>query len=456
MKKRLWTYRALAEAVGSEAGLVGIDAGLGPDIFGIGIDSRQTEPGELFVALTGDPGPRFNPSSRSDRDGHNFVADAVEKGAAAVLVHLEAEYGAPALLVDDTLDALWDIGRAARTRLDAPVVAVTGSSGKTTFKSYASRALGAFATTGSLNNHIGVPLSLARTPADAPTAVYEIGTNHPGEIEPLAKLVEPDVAVLLNVHPAHIENFGTLDAVRREKVSIANGLTRSGAFVHPAGLATGFAGNRITFGTQVGSDVRLRGIANGFAEIDSPLGRLHAPVPGGGVHRAMSVCALTALLIALEMPTEYLDRLRELELPRGRGTRIDAAGVIVVDESYNANPASMAATLETFCTEPGRRFAILGDMRELGRDTERHHRELALHCAGLDGVFCVGDAVGALYDALPEALRLGFSKRADRAFAANCAARLAPGDRVLVKASNAVFWAVGFVDLLVGELAPRE
>ena len=445
MIRRLWSYQALARAVNAASAE-------GPDVFGIGIDSRLTEPGDLFVALTGDPGSRFQASARSDRDGHDYASNAVEKGAVAVLAHRKGDYGAPTLMVEDTLDGLWDIGRAARRRLDGPAIAVTGSSGKTTFKSFAATALGAFATSGSLNNHIGVPLSLARTPRDADAAVFEIGTNHPGEIEPLARLVQPDVAVLLNVHPAHIENFGTLEAIRREKVSIAKGLRPGGVFVHPFGIAPDHGGRCIAFGPESTADVRLVEVADGFAKVESPAGSVRVPVPGGGPHRAMSVCAVAAVLVALEVPLKLLERLRRQGVPRGRGNRVEVAGVTIVDESYNANPASMAATLDAFCGEPARRLAILGDMRELGPDTARYHAELAVHCNGLDGVFCVGEAIKALYETLPPEIQRGANDRADEAFAAYCAERLRPGDRVLVKGSNAVFWTNDFVAALVREL----
>ena len=445
MIRRLWSYQALATAVGAASAE-------GPDVFGVCIDSRLTEPGDLFVALSGDPGPRFQPTTRSDRDGHDYAKNAVEKGAVAVLAHREGDYGAPTLRVKDTLDGLWDIGRDARRRLDGPAVAVTGSSGKTTFKSFAAAALGGFATSGSLNNHIGVPLSLARTPRDADAAVFEIGTNHPGEIEPLARLVEPDVAVLLNVHPAHIGNFGTLEAIRREKVSIARGLRPGGVFVHPFALAPDHVGRCLTFGAEPEADVRLVGIAGDTAEIESSAGRVRAPIPGGGAHRGMSICAAAAVLVALGAPLGLLERLRRVAVPRGRGTRIEVAGVTIIDESYNANPASMAATLDAFSGQPPRRLAILGDMRELGPDTLRYHADLAAHCKGLEGVFCVGDAIMGLYEALPAAMRRGAGERADAAFAAYCAKRLQAGDRVLVKASNTVFWTGGFVETLAREL----
>ena len=441
----LWTYRELAVALGLPA----VD---GPTITGIGIDSRRLESGELFVALSGDPGPRFQPGTRSNRDGHDFVVDAVRKGAAAVLVHRRGDYGVPALLVNDTLDGLWALGRAARRRLAKPVVAVTGSSGKTTFKSFAATALGAFSTTGSFNNHIGVPLSLALTPSDAAT-VCEIGTNHPGEIEPLAQLAAPDVAVVLNVGPAHIEHFGSLAAIRREKTSIAAGLSAAGVLVRPDDLAADFRGRTITFGKGPSADVRLLDIAADGAALRVGQHRAYCPVPGGGEHRAMSACAVAAMLVALGRPLDELQRLAHLQVPRGRGNRLRIGAVSIVDESYNANPASMTATLLAFGQEPAkRRIAILGDMLELGADAARYHAELAAHCASLDGVFCVGERIGALYEALPKRQQLGFAAQADDDLARRCVALLRPDDAVLVKASNGIFWANGFVAALAKEL----
>lgn len=448
----LWAYPELAAALGHAPVA-------GPDISGIAIDSRQIAPGELFVALAGDPGPRFTPTSRSDRDGHDFIADAVAKGAAAVLAHRPGEYRVPTLLVENTLDGLWQLGRAARQRLAGPTIAVTGSSGKTTAKSFFAAALDAFATPGSLNNHLGVPLSLARTPRDA-AAVIEIGTNHPGEIGPLARLAAPDVAVLLNVGPAHIENFGSLAAIRREKAAIAEGLGEAGTLVRAASVAVDFPGRTLTFGgAEDAADVRLLNVAetdapeqSAVAELATPAGTVTAPVPGGGAHRAESVAATAAVLLALNLPLDQLQRLAALTVPRGRGNTFQAGGVLVVDESYNANPASMAATLRAFASRPGaagtRRVAILGDMLELGDGAEGYHAELAAHCEGLSGVFCVGERMQALHAVLPSGQRLGHVLAADKALAEGCASVLQPGDAVLVKGSNGIFWVADFVAAL--------
>ena len=192
----------------------------GPDVSGIKVDSRLIEPGDLFIALPGDPGPRFNPAYRSSVDGHDFIAAAARAGAVGAVVHraVDPAVHIPMLEVADTYDALWSLGAAGRARASCPVIGITGSSGKTTAKRFMAAALGGFAPPGSFNNHIGVPLSLANMPPQSAAGVFEIGTNHPGEILPLAQMVEPDLAVLLNVHTAHIENFPSWDALRDEKL----------------------------------------------------------------------------------------------------------------------------------------------------------------------------------------------------------------------------------------------
>lgn len=450
----LWTWRQLCAALN-------LPPAAGPEVGGVGIDSRSLVAGDLFVALPGDPGPRFKASSTSSRDGHDYIGHAARQGASGALVHRGGDHGGlPVLRVEDTLDGLWSIARHRRRELDGAVVAVTGSSGKTTLKGFLAEALGAFATEGSLNNHIGVPLSLARTPSGAGAAVYEIGMNHPGEIAPLSSLAAPDVAVVLNVHPAHIEFFDGIEAIRREKLSIAEGLGGDGVLVHAAELDAGHVRRRrLTFGASADADVRIAGFDGGAVTLDTPRGEATAPVPGGGRHRAASVAACAAVLVALEEPLTRLARLGEIGVPRGRGNRLSAAGVTLIDDSYNANPASMAAALAALAGAPagsGRRVAVLGEMLELGAAAPRYHRELAAACAGIDGVFCVGAGTAPLYDALPASRRMGFAEEAGPTFVRRCAEGLRAGDSVLVKGSNRVFWANGFVDALRRELAGEE
>lgn len=448
--KPLWRWQELRSALG-------LAAEEGPNISGIAIDSRLLATGDLFVALLGDPGPRFHASSSSERDGHDFVADAIRRGAAGVLVHRDERYGAPTLRVPDTLDGIWTLGRHRRGRLACPVAAVTGSSGKTTCKEFLAAALGAFATGGSFNNHIGVPLSLASTPVDAAAAVYEIGTNYPGEIAPLSRLAAPDVAIVLNIHPAHIEFFDGLDGIRREKLSIAEGLGADGVLVrHEQVQPLADAPRTLTFGKEASSDVRLMDVNGDRARLATPKGIVTAPVPGGGEHRALSVAACATALLALGLPLAQLERLGAATLPKGRGNRIEAGGVTVIDDSYNANPASMKAALLALAAESpapgGRRIAVLGEMLELGDEGERFHRELAGMCEGLEQVFCVGEGMMPLCEELGSTGHTQWLPKADRAFAATCARTLRPGDTVLVKGSNRIFWANGFVDALVAAL----
>ena len=446
----IWRWRELHTALG-------LPPEDGPDIGGIAIDSRRLAAGDLFVALPGDPGPRFQTSSVSDRDGHDFIPDAIRRGAAGVLAHRDDAYDVPTLRVADTLDGLWALGRHRRSELACPVAAVTGSSGKTTCKEFLTQILGAFATTGSLNNHIGVPLSLASTPADAAAAVYEIGTNHPGEIAPLSRLASPHVAIVLNVHPAHIEFFDGLEGIRREKLSIADGLGTDGVLVrHEQVQPLENAPRTLTFGTEPTADVRLLGLDGDRARIATRQGTIAAPVPGGGQHRAMSVAACVAALLALELPLSQIERLGTARLPKGRGNRIEAAGVTVIDDSYNANPASMKAALVALAAESpsgnGRRIAVLGEMLELGDDGERFHRGLGAACEGLDQVFCVGAGMVPLHEELASSGNAEWLSKADAAFVNACARALKPGDVVLVKGSNRVFWANGFTDSLLAAL----
>ena len=449
--KPLWRWQELRSALG-------LAAEEGPDIGGFAIDSRLLSPGDLFVALLGDPGPRFYASSASERDGHDFVADAIRRGAAGVLVHRDERYGAPTLRVPDTLDGLWALGRHRRSRLACPIAAVTGSSGKTTCKEFLAGVLGAFATGGSFNNHIGVPLSLASTPVDAAAAVYEIGTNHPGEIAPLSRLAAPNVAIVLNIHPAHIEFFEGLDGIRREKLSIAEGLGADGVLVRNEQVQPqGDAPRTLTFGREASADVRLVAVDGDRARLATPEGIIAAPVPGGGQHRAMSVAACAAALLALGLPLAQLERLSAAKLPKGRGNRIEVGGVTVIDDSYNANPASMKAALLALAAERSgrgaRRVAVLGEMLELGDGGERFHRQLATDCQGLDHVFCIGSGMVPLHEELGAMGNVQWLPQADADFAAACARTLRPGDTVLVKGSNRVFWAKGFVDALVAALS---
>ena len=441
----LWTWPELCA-------VFGLPVIEGPDVTGVSIDSRRVQPGDLFIALTGDPGLRFNPSHRSGRDGHQFVADAVARGAAGVLAHDARQREIPQLQVADTLDALWQLGRAGRARLDCPVVAVTGSSGKTTAKGFLAAALHGSASAGSLNNHLGVPLSLALTPRNSQAAVFEIGMNHPGEIAPLSELVRPDVAVVLNVHPAHIENFLGIREIELEKISIYKGLREKGKLVLEESIdaATVPEGIEVArFGKSPDARVRLLNVASTDASYEVNGRQVAARVPGGGTHRAMTLAAVICTLDVLGMDLGPALNLPDSLVPTGRGQIHSTGGITLIDDSYNANPASMRAALESLRLHPGqRKIALLGEMLELGPDGPRFHAELAAYCDGLDGVICVGEGMRALHDVLPESLRLGWYPQADEDLREQVMEMLKKGDVVLVKGSNRVFWARGFVDRL--------
>lgn len=451
----LWRWRELCEALG-------VPALEGPDVTGISIDSRKIQPGDLFVALTGDPGPRFNPSYRSDRDGHDFIDDAVSRGAVGVLAHDGRSRSVPQLQVADTLDALWTLGAAARSRLQCPVVAVTGSSGKTTVKGFLAAATGGFATSGSLNNHLGVPLSLALTPRNVPIAIYEIGTNHPGEIAPLSRLARPDVAVVLNVHPAHRENFASMAELTVEKVSLSQGLFGKGHLVLEESLPadTVPAGVEVVrFGRGAGARVRLLGLDGRQAEFDVAGTRCRAHVPGGGMHRASSLAAVLGAVHVLGLDLGPALALPDSLVPAGRGAEHLAAGVALIDDSYNANPESMKAALLGLQARPeARRFALLGEMLELGEESAAFHGALAEFAEPLNGVFCVGPGMKALHERLPTGKSLGWQAEVDDALLRKVTHSLAAGDVLLVKGSNRVFWRHGTVqrllDLIAGEKKP--
>jgi UDP-N-acetylmuramoyl-tripeptide--D-alanyl-D-alanine ligase len=448
----LWNWVDLCRALD-------IEACDGPDIHGVCIDSRRIQPGDLFIALTGDPGPRFNPSQRSERDGHDFIAAAMQAGAAGVLAHDGARRDIPQLQVADTLDALWRLGAAARARLHCPVVAVTGSSGKTTTKNLLAAALGAFCTEGSLNNHLGVPLSLMSTPEDASAAVYELGTNHPGEIGPLAELVGPNVAIVLNVHPAHAERFTNLSQLRSEKLSIYKGLKGKGHLIVEDLIALDELPTKrleerqyATFGRSDAAQVRFLRLANGSADYVLHGETVRAHVPGGGEHRAVSLAAVLATLEVLGSPLGPALSLPDELIPRGRGTETRVGDITVIDDSYNANPESMKAALLALAQRAPPTLAVLGEMLELGADGPDYHRALVEQCAGIGGVICVGAGMQALYNELPETQRLGWFPAAGEELLDALAGAVTPGVSVLVKGSNRVFWAQNFVVRLTESL----
>ena len=453
MAEPLWSWDALVRAAG------GVDDGAPTaSITGFSLDSRSVEAGDVFVALA------------DQRDGHEFVTAAFAKGAVAALVSsgYARKAGDGALLrVADTLEGLRCIGRAARARLsdEARVIAVTGSAGKTGTKEMLRACFARLGATHapekSFNNHWGVPLTLARMPAATRYGVFEIGMNHAGEITPLAKLVRPDVAIITNVLPVHLGHFADEDGIADAKAEIFAGLEPGGAAVlnrdnpHFARLARAAeaSGARVVgFGRDPASHVRLvhgKIEADGSAlVVDCAGGRITFRIGASGDHIAMNSLAVVAAIEAAAGSFEDLihaiGALAATVAPVGRGQRavLDFAGgrVLLIDESYNANPASMRAALEALSltprTEYPRRIAVLGDMLELGERSAELHVGLkdAIDAAGIDLVFAAGPLMRGLYDRIGPDRRGGWGQTSDD-LAAELRARIRAGDAVMIKGS---------------------
>lgn len=424
----LWTGARLIEAMGARS-----QGPVPAAVTGASIDTRTLEPGDAFFAITG------------VRDGHDFVTAALDKGAALAVVD-EAHAGAfptdaPLAIVPDVLRGMERAGMARRVELSARVVAVTGSVGKTGTKEalrlVLSRQGKTHAPVASYNNHWGVPLTLTRTPRDVRYGVYEIGMNAPGEILPLAKMVQPDVAVITTIQPVHLAAFESLDGIAREKAGVFGGLKAGGTAIINADIAqTGLlrelalaagAGRVISFGESEAADVRLLGCALKPDVSTAQANVMGRPVTyklgSPGKHIVLNSLAVLAAADALgaDLALAAL-ALGDLTPPSGRGARqvlhAPAGPFTLIDESYNGNPASMRAAIENLGRMPvsgrGRRIAVLGDMLELGETAPELHKGLAdaVTGNGIDLVFACGPLMRTLYDALPSHRRGAYAAQA--------------------------------------------
>jgi UDP-N-acetylmuramoyl-tripeptide--D-alanyl-D-alanine ligase len=447
----LWTSAAMTAAMRARVNGVLPDA-----VAGISIDSRTVAPGEAYFAIKGDV-----------HDGHDFVAAALKAGAALAVVEAAQRdkfaSDAPLLVVDDVLAGLVDLAHAARARLDAQVIAVTGSVGKTSTKEALRRVLGAqgetHASAASFNNHWGVPLSLARCPALVRFAVFEIGMNHAGEIDVLVRMVRPHVAIITTVEPVHLEFFAGIEAIADAKAEIFLGLEPGGAVVlnrdnsqfarlQRRAKELGIA-RIVSFGADRKSDARLLDVS-----LHAACSAVHADILGHevtyklgmpGRHMAMNSLAVLAAssLAGADLALAAL-ALSHIEPAAGRGVRrtleVGGGEATLIDESYNANPASMAAALnvlgQAVIGPQGRRIAVLGDMLELGPTSAELHRGLneAVKANHIDLVYCCGPLMRNLWDALSTGKRGGYADSA-ASLEAQAVGAVRAGDAIMIKGS---------------------
>jgi UDP-N-acetylmuramoyl-tripeptide--D-alanyl-D-alanine ligase len=425
------------------------------DVNGISIDSRTLVKGDAFFAIKGE-----------NRDGHDFVEGALKAGAGLAVLEREQRdrfAGAPLLIVPDVLEALRDLARAARARMSAKIIAVTGSVGKTSTKEALRLALSAegetHASIASYNNHWGVPLSLARCPAGAKYAVFEIGMNHAGEITPLTQLVRPHVGIITGIEPVHLEYFGSLEKIADAKAEIFSGVEPGGAVVLnrdnaqyerlAAAARAAHIERVVSFGEHAAADARLMQFslqADGSTVEARILGQsVTYKVGAPGRHLVLNSLAVLAAvsLAGADLALAAL-ALNNLKPASGRGARtmlsVPGGTALLIDESYNANPASMRAAIALLGGAPvgkrGRRIAVLGDMLELGPAGAELHRALAdtIEAAEIDLVFCSGPLMRALWEALPSRARGGYAETA-AGLESTVLAAIQAGDAVMVKGS---------------------
>jgi UDP-N-acetylmuramoyl-tripeptide--D-alanyl-D-alanine ligase len=455
----LWTSDEIATATGGTAhGSF--------EVSGVTFDSREVAPGDLFIAMPG-----------TVHDGHEFIGQAIAAGASGLIVSKPVDH--PHVLVEDVANALQALGRASRERSPATIVGVTGSVGKTSTKEALYAALDRWRpgkvhrSVKSYNNHTGVPLSLARMPRDVEFGILEMGMNNPGEIAALTRLVRPNVALITAIAPAHIENLGSEEAIADAKAEIFEGLEPDGIAIIPndtphrdrlVKAARRHADRMVTFGTGDADVHALHAVRSddGGSLITAALldHDLTFTISQRGEHWVSNALAVLSAVEAVGGDVGLAGlALAEMGGLKGRGERhrleLADGEALLIDESYNANPASMAATLKSLGSETGveRRIAVLGPMRELGVHANQLHAALApaVLAANVDELVLVGEDMKPLAEALGGQVHV--TKVADADSAAEAVTRLLrPGDAVLVKASNSVGLS-RVIDRLTKEIA---
>jgi UDP-N-acetylmuramoyl-tripeptide--D-alanyl-D-alanine ligase len=442
--KALWTSSEIAAATG---GVASASFTVG----GVAFDSREVGPGDLFIALSGET-----------TDGHRFVDGAMAQGAAGVIVSTSCD--APHILVSDTSVALNALGTAARNRTKAKIAGVTGSVGKTGTKEALAAAL-ARANHGSVhrsvksyNNHTGVPLSLARMPGDTAYGVFEMGMSHTGELAALTQLVKPDVALITTIAPAHIEFFDSIEGIADAKAEIFQGLEPGGTAIIPYDSphrdrltrhARSCASTILTFGVGAGADVRavdrIKVATGTMLTVALPEAELCFTLSQPGDHWVSNSLAVIAAVSALggDLAAAGL-ALADFEGLVGRGARhtvqLDGGTALLIDESYNANPTSMVATLAVLgAASADRRIVVLGAMRELGSESDAMHAGLAdpIIAANVEFAILVGPEMAPLAKSLEGKVNFAHVEGAAAALD-NLCTFIQPGDAILIKGSNAI------------------
>ncbi len=369
-------------------------------IAGLSIDSRRLERGNLFVSITG---PRF--------DGHAFAPDALNDGAAAVMLERPVSQAVPALLVEDSRAALGRLGRWWRQQVNPWVVGITGSNGKTTVKqmlhAVLSRVGDTAATQGNLNNELGVPLTLCRLRHGQRYAVVEMGANHAGEIARLAAMAQPDVAVVTNAGPSHLEGFGSVEGVAHAKGELFQALTAGGTAVinaddRYAPLWREFSQGRRVIDFGINTEAAVRGQAmldDGRFRVETPKGVLELMLRVPGEHNRRNALAAIAAALAFDVPLDAIrGGLESFQPAAGRlQLRSTACGARVIDDSYNANPLSLAAAIDVLVESEGETWLVLGDMGELGAQAEELHAEAGRYARdkGVARLFTLGETSAA-------------------------------------------------------------
>nr|WP_321456326.1 UDP-N-acetylmuramoylalanyl-D-glutamyl-2,6-diaminopimelate--D-alanyl-D-alanine ligase [uncultured Cohaesibacter sp.] len=447
----LWACAEFVEAIEpiSQAGEFG-------QVHGVSIDSRTVSEGDAFFAIKGE---RF--------DGHRFARAALEAGAAVVVLEEAqkadfSDLNSGVLFVDDVLKALERLGCASRRRVAGKVIAITGSVGKTSTKDALWAALEpsgkVHAAVSSFNNHLGVPLTLARMPRDTEFGIFEVGMNHPGEIRHLIGMVQPELAIITTVVAAHIGNFSGIEEIAAAKAEIFEGVVSGGAalfngdipfaaFLHDRAKEAGVE-NCYRFGKEDDADVKLLGLELTAEGSDIAVQlfdrKIQCHVGASGEHMAINALAvLGAVALVGGDVAAAGEALARHGASKGRGQRhslaVDGATALLIDESYNANPSSVAAALATLglVQVSGRKIAVLGDMLELGEDSAKIHEGLLepLLEAGVDRVFLCGPDMGHLWEKLPVSLRGSYAK-ASADIIAPLKSELSAGDAVMIKGSN--------------------